>query len=147
MAMTWDLTDVPEVEVADLAAVMRALIDDGRGLVLRRGISDEDMNAVHAEVQRRFHGEPQRGLAVFVRFRNLVEVFSARRLKDRLMEHGFPMIAPAIAIAASLRLNALRGFNPQHFLMSVQNALTAAATTITTHHEETPMEPAQLLAA
>ena len=42
MAMTWDLTDVPTVEVADLAAVMRALIDDGRGLVLRRGISDED---------------------------------------------------------------------------------------------------------
>ena len=30
MAMTWDLTDVPTVEVADLAAVMRALIDDGR---------------------------------------------------------------------------------------------------------------------
>ena len=52
MAMTWDLTDVPTVEVADLAAVMRALIDDGRGLVLRRGISDEDLNAVHAEVQR-----------------------------------------------------------------------------------------------
>ena len=36
MAMTWDLTDVPAVEVADLAAVMRALIDDGRGLVVRR---------------------------------------------------------------------------------------------------------------
>ena len=138
MAMTWDLTDVPTVEVADLAAVMRALIDDGRGLVLRRGISDEDMNAVHAEVQRRFHGEPQRALAVFVRFRNLVEVFSARRLKDMLMEHGFPMIAPALAIAASLRLNAQRGFNPQHFLMSLQDALTAAATTIETRREGAP---------
>ena len=142
MAITWDLTDVPAVEVTDLAAVMRALIDDGRGSVLRRGISDEDMNAVHAEVQRRFHGEPQRALAVFVRFRNLVDVFSARRLKDRLMERGFPMIAPAIAIAASLRLNAQRGFNPQHFLMS-QHTLTAAATTIETRLEE----PARLQAA
>lgn len=26
MAMIWDLTDVPTVEVADLAAVMRALL-------------------------------------------------------------------------------------------------------------------------
>ena len=147
MAMTWDLTDVPAVEVTDLAAVMRALIDDGRGLVLRRGISDEDINAVHAEVQRRFHHEPQRALAVFVRFRNLVEVFSARRLKDMLMERGFPMIAPALAVGASQRLNAQRGFNPQHFLMSLQDALTAAAATIKTHHEEAPLEPAQLLAA
>ena len=101
------------------------------------------MNAVHAEVQRRFHGEPQRALAVFVRFRNLVEVFSARRLKDKLMEHGFPIIAPALAIAASLRLNAQRGFNPQHFLMSLQHTLTAAATTIETRLEE----PARLQAA
>ena len=147
MAMTWDLTDVPAVEVADLAAVMRALIDDGRGLVLRRGVSDEDLNAVHAEVQRRFHGEPQRALAVFVRFRNLVEVFSARRLKDMMMERGFPMIAPAIAIAASLRLNAHRGFNPHRFMMSLQDSLTAAATTIKTRREEAPQEPAQLLAA
>ena len=143
MAMTWNLTDVPAVEVADLAAVMRALIDDGRGLVLRRGVSHEDMNVVHAEVQRRFHGEPQRALAVFVRFRNLVEVFSARRLKAMMMERGFLLIAPALAIAASLRLNAHRGFNPQHFLMSLQDALTVAATTIESHREE----PAQLLAA
>jgi hypothetical protein len=98
-------------------------------------------------VQRRFHREPQRALAVFVRFRNLVEVFSARRLRDMLMEHGFPLIAPAIAIAASLRLNAQRGFNPQRFVMSLQDALTAAATTINTHREEALQEPAQLLAA
>ena len=147
MAMTWDLTDVPTVEVADLAGVMRALIDEGRGLVLRRGISDEDMNAVHAEVQRRFHHEPQRALAVFVRFRNLVEVFSARRLKDMVMERGFPMIAPAIAIAASLRLNAQRGFNPQRFMMSLHDALTAGNALIESRREQAQQEPAQLLAA
>ena len=84
---------------------------------------------------------------MFVRFRNLVEVFSARRLRDMLIEHGFPMIAPAIAIAASLRLNAQRGFNPQRFVMSLQDALTAAATTINTRREEALQEPAQLLAA
>jgi len=98
-------------------------------------------------VQRRFHGEPQRALAVFVRFRNLVEVFSARRLKDMVMERGFPMIAPAIAIAASLRLNAQRGFNPQRFMMSLHDALTAGNALIESRREQAQQEPAQLLAA
>jgi hypothetical protein len=35
------------------------------------------------------------------------------------------VLAPAIAIAASLRLNANRGFNPQRFMVSLQEALTA----------------------
>ena len=40
MTMTWDLTDVPAVAPADLAAAMQALIDDERGLVLLRGLAD-----------------------------------------------------------------------------------------------------------
>ena len=97
MTMTWDLTDVPAVETADLAAAMRALIDDERGLVLLRGLADGDLDTVQAELQRRFHGEPQRALAVFVRFRHLVEVFSARRLKDMMLDRGYALMAPAIA--------------------------------------------------
>jgi len=124
MAMTWDLNDVPAVDAGDLAVAMRALIEDERGLVLLRGLADEDLDTVQAEVQRRFRGEPQRALAVLVRFRNLVEVFSARRLKEMMLDRGHGLMAPAIAIAASLRLNANRGFNPQTFLMSLQDALT-----------------------
>jgi hypothetical protein len=123
MAMTWDLTDVPAVEAADLAAAMRALVEGERGLILLRGLAEEDLDAVQAELKRRFHNEPQRALAAFVRFRHMVEVFSARRLKDLMLDRGYALMAPAIAIAASLRLNANRGFNPQAFLMSLSAVL------------------------
>jgi hypothetical protein len=135
MAMTWDLTDVPAVAPTDLAAAMRALIEGERGLVLLRGLADEDLSTVQAELQRRFHGEPQRALAVFVRFRNLVEVFSARRLKDMMLDRGYGLMAPAIAIAASLRLNATRGFNPQLFLMSLQDALAGNVIALEPRHD------------
>jgi hypothetical protein len=122
--MNWDLTDVPAIASADLAAAMQALIADGRGLVLLRGLEDADLDTVQAELKRRFHTDPQTALAVFVRFRHLAEVFSARRLKELMLEHGFALIGPAIAIAASLRLNANRGFNPQKFLLALQDTQT-----------------------
>ena len=122
--MNWDLTDVPAIASADLAAAIQALIADGRGLVLLRGLEDADLDTVQAELKRRFHTDPQTALAVFVRFRHLAEVFSARRLKELMLEHGFALIGPAIAIAASLRLNANRGFNPQKFLLALQDTQT-----------------------
>lgn len=122
--MNWDLTDVPAIASADLAAAMQALIADGRGLVLLRGLEDADLDTVQAELKRRFHTDPQTALAAFVRFRHLAEVFSARRLKELMLERGFALIGPAIAIAASLRLNANRGFNPQKFLLALQDAQT-----------------------
>ena len=130
MTMTWDLTDVPAVEAADLAAVMRALIDDGRGLVLLRGLTDADLDTVQAELKRRFHTEPQQALAVFVRLRKLVEVFSARRLSEQLLDKGFALLAPALAVAASLRLNANRGFNPQKFMASLAEVQLANVVTL-----------------
>ena len=122
--MNWDLTDVPAIASADLAAAMQALVADGRGLVLLRGLEDADLDTVQAELKRRFHTDPQTALAVFVRFRHLAEVFSARRLKELMLERGFALIGPAIAIAASLRLNANRGFNPQKFLLALQDTQT-----------------------
>jgi hypothetical protein len=122
--MNWDLTDVPAIASADLAVAMQALIADGRGLVLLRGLEDADLDTVQAELKRRFHTDPQTALAVFVRFRHLAEVFSARRLKELMLERGFALIGPAIAIAASLRLNANRGFNPQKFLLALQDTQT-----------------------
>ena len=120
MAMTWDLTDIPAVDAADLAAAMRSLIEDGRGLVLINGATEADLDTARAALQSRHHAEPQRALAAFVRFRHLVEVFGARRLKDLMLDNGYALMAPAIAIAASLRLNGNRGFNPQRFLLSLQ---------------------------
>ena len=143
--MKWDLTDVPAIAANDLAVAMRALINEGRGMVLLRGLQDDDLNMVHAELQRRFHGDPQTALAVFVRFRHMVEVFSARRLKDMMLDRGYGLIAPAIAIAASLRLNANRGFNPQSFLVSLQEALTANVVAIAPREEKVP--ESELMAA
>jgi hypothetical protein len=120
---TWDLSDVPAVAPTDLAAAMRVLIDNERGLVLLRGLSDGDLGLVQSELQRLFQSEPQRALAVLVRLRTMVDVFSARRLKDLMLDRGYAVLAPAIAIAASLRLNANRGFNPQRFMLSLQEAL------------------------
>jgi hypothetical protein len=125
VSTTWDLSDVPPVAPTDLAAAMRVLIDNERGLVLLRGLSDGDLSLVQSELQRLFQSEPQRALAVFVRLRTMVEVFSARRLKDMMLDRGYALLAPAIAIAASLRLNANRGFNPQRFMLSLQEALAA----------------------
>ena len=127
---TWNLTDVPAVAPTDLAAAMRVLIDNERGLVLLRGLSDGDLNLVQSELKRLFRSEPQRALAVFVRLRTMVEVFSARRLKDMMLDRGYAVLAPAIAIAASLRLNANRGFNPQRFMLSLQDALAANLVTM-----------------
>ena len=147
MAMTWDLTDVPTVATADLAAAMQALIDDERGLVLLRGLADEDLGTVQATLQRRFHGEPQRALAAFVRFRHLVEVFSARRLKEMMLDRGHALMAPALAIAASLRLNANRGFNPQTFVLSLNGAFTDNVVAFETRNAVADASAAQQLAA
>jgi len=147
MAMTWDLTDVPAVATADLAVAMQALIDNERGLVLLRGLADEDLDTVQSELKRRFHGEPQRALAAFVRFRHMVEVFSARRLKEMMLDRGYALMAPAIAIAASLRLNANRGFNPQAFLMSLNAALADNVVALGSRTPAPIADAAQQLAA
>ncbi len=143
--MNWDLTDVPAIAPTDLAAAMQALINDGRGLVLLRGIEDADLNTVQAELKRLFHGDPQRALAVFVRFRHMAEVFSARRLQDLMLDRGYALIAPAIAIAASLRLNANRGFNPQKFLLALQDTQTDNVVPMTPRERALP--ESELLAA
>jgi hypothetical protein len=147
MAMTWDLSDVPTVDCGDLAAAMRALIADERGLVLLRGLTEADMDTVHETLKRRFDGEPQQSLAAFVRFRHMVEVFSARRLKELLLDRGLALMAAAIAIAASQRLNANRGFNPQVFLMSLHDAVSDNVVELAPANDDRALEPAHQLAA
>ncbi len=123
MATTFDLSDVPASDAADLAAAMRTLVEAGRGLILLNGAGEADLDAARATLQQRYHGEPQRALTAFVRFRHLVEVFGARRLQQLLLDNGHSLIAPAIAVAAKLRLNAHRGFNPQSFLTALTGTL------------------------
>lgn len=147
MAMTWDLTDVPTVPAADLAGAMRSLIEAGRGAVFLRGLGKDDLDLVHTALKRRFHDEPQKALAAFVRFRHMVEVFAARRLHATMLEKGFAVIAPAIAIAAGLRLNANRGFNPQQFVMALADTPATNIITFEPRHETGPSALVAPLAA
>ncbi|MFA5898547.1 MAG: hypothetical protein WC829_05480 [Hyphomicrobium sp.] len=125
MALSFELTDVPAVDASDLAAALRALIENGRGLVLLNGASDADLDLAHEALLSNRRNEPQRVLAAFIRFRQLIEVFGTRRLQQLLLEKGHALLAPAIAIAATQRLNAQRGFSPQRIISALAVAPAA----------------------
>jgi hypothetical protein len=59
-----------------------------------------------------------------MRFRCLIQVFGARRLADLLLNNGHGLIAPAVQVAARMRLNAERGFNPAKFERALQDLLS-----------------------
>jgi hypothetical protein len=125
MAITWDPSDVPTVAAEDLAAPMRRLIAEGRGLVLLRGLEAQDAALAEDSLRRRLGKTPSRELAALMRFRALVEVFASRRLRELMMERGHEVIAPALQVAAGLRLNLKWGFNPQKFTRALMVMLDA----------------------
>lgn len=118
-----DLTDVALVSSLDMAVPMSHLIDAGRGLALLDGLSSDDMRAVDAAVWDKFDCPPAERIAVLVRFRSLLQVFSSQRMKLMFLNSGFNMLAPALHVAAGLRLNAERGFNPQKFERALRDAM------------------------
>lgn len=149
MVQSFELSDVPPVDAADLLAAMRALIESGRGLVLLNGANEADLNVAHDALVSRRRSEPQRVLAAFIRFRQLIEVFGTRRLQQLLLDNGHALIAPAIGIAATQRLNARVGFNPQRILLALGAAVASATNVVgLEHHRVAPaMEREHLQAA
>ncbi|MCL4766459.1 MAG: hypothetical protein KJZ80_09525 [Hyphomicrobiaceae bacterium] len=125
MAITWDPSDVPAVAAENIAAPMRRLIAESRGLVLLRGMTPEDAALVEASLRQRLGKEPSRELAALMRFRALVDVFASRRLRELMLERGHEVIAPALQTAAQLRLNLKWGFNPQRFTRALTALLDA----------------------
>ncbi|WP_072372404.1 hypothetical protein [Hyphomicrobium sp. NDB2Meth4] len=123
MATTFDISDVPAADAADLGAAMQTLIENGRALVLLNGASADDLDAACAVLQNRHRTAPRGSLAAVIRFRHLIEVFATRRLQQLLLDTGYAAIAPAISVAACMRLNGHRGFNPQLFLLELSAAL------------------------
>jgi len=123
MTTTLHMTDVPFVPAAALARAMRCMIDDGKGLVLLRGLAAEDMQALEAAIWDRLEGTLAERRAVLVRFQALADVFASRRLREMMLRHGFPLLAPAMQVAARLRLNAERGFSPFTFHCALQALL------------------------
>ena len=102
---TLNLSDVALVEPRNL----------GRGLAMLRGITKAELREVDHALWDALGNDPIERLAVLVRFRCLIKVFGARRLHDLLMHTGHNLIAPAVQVAARMRLNADMGFNPVKF--------------------------------
>lgn len=125
MSRPLDPTDVPAVAPAALDVPMRLLIAREQGLALLHGLDEASLKALEHDVWPRLRDCPTQRLAVALRFRALVAAFRARRLKDVLLQNGFRTLAPALEVAASMRLNTGYGFSPARFAMALSARLAA----------------------
>lgn len=121
-----DPADVPEADPEDLARLMQILIRRGDGLMLLRGADDEVLRAVEAEFCAARTVRSNEMIAAIIRFRAVVDAFSARRLQALLMREGLTLLETVFHIAARVRLNAARGFSPQGLLWGIAAELQRA---------------------
>lgn len=125
MLSTIDLTDVARVSPLEMTHPMTYMVDAGRGLVLLNGASNEELREMDQAVWGTLGADRAQRVATLLRFRCLIQVFRAQRLKALLLQKGFQIIAPALHVAATQRLNAERGFNPLKFERALQDAIAA----------------------
>lgn len=125
MTPTLDLTDVARVSPLAMTRPMAYWLESGRGLVLLNGASNEDLRAMDQAVWNDLGADTAERVATLLRFRCLLQVFRAQRLKALFLQKGFALIAPALHAAATERLNAERGFNPLKFERALQQAMSA----------------------
>jgi len=135
MAHTLDLTDVALVAPEAMLPPMQHMIDTGRGLVLLNGASAKELREVDQAVWEELDDDPVTRVAVLMRFRCLIEVFSFRRLQELLLQRGFNLLAPALHVAARMRLNAELGFNPAKFERALLDLLAQLE-----HRRSAPVE-------
>jgi hypothetical protein len=118
------MSDVPLVASHELLVPMQHLIDTARGLVMLHGLSEAELRAVDDAVWTALAGDAVRRVAVLLRFRALIRVFKARRLAELFLYRGFLLIAPAVHVAARMRLNAEWGFSPLKFERALRDLLS-----------------------
>jgi hypothetical protein len=116
-----DTSDVPYAAPEALALPMRYLVESGRGMALLKGLSPKDLRDVDAAVWDDL--APDQRVAALLRLRSLIRVFEARRLADLFLNHGHALIAPAVYVAARMRLNTELGFNPFKFERALKGLL------------------------
>lgn len=126
MTIALDIADVPVVSGDDLYQPMRWLIEQGHGLALLKGLGESDIRRLEDALWSRFSGTPEARLAVALRFRALLDVFAARRLKELLLQRGFKVVRAAVEAAAEHRLNARFGFSTQRFVLALDAATRPA---------------------
>ena len=129
MSRQIDTSDIPPVSLEQLLVPMRAAIANGQGLALLNGMSEAAIRDIETIVWAHFAGAPHTRLAVALRFRALLDVFRARRLKQLFLMNGFKLIARAVHEAASQRLNAEFGFNAHKFVLALATQPTGQRNT------------------
>jgi hypothetical protein len=129
-----DTSDVPYAAPEALALPMRYLVESGRGLALLKGLSPKELRDVDAAVWDDL--APDQRVAVLLRLRCLIRAFEARRLANLFLHHGHALIAPAVYVAARMRLNTKLGFNPFKFERALKGLLAQMGDR---HAAETPM--------
>lgn len=127
MTLAFDAADVPPVSAANLAVPMRIALEHGHGLALYKGLDDNQIRAIETELWTHFADDAETRLAVALRFRALLHVFDARRLKLLFLMTGFKLISRALAEAATQRLNTNYGFSAQRFVLALEAARPAEA--------------------
>ncbi|MBL8881691.1 MAG: hypothetical protein JNL45_01415 [Hyphomicrobium sp.] len=135
MSRQIDTSDIPPVSLEQLLVPMRAAIANGQGLALLNGMSEAAIRDIETVVWKHFAGAPRTRLAVALRFRALLDVFRARRLKQLFLMNGFKLIARAVHEAANQRLNAEFGFNAHKFVLAL-----ATGPTVQRHPAQRPFE-------
>jgi len=115
MPMMVNLSDVAPVDTRILALAMRSLVDSGRGLAMLRGIGKEELAIADRALCAEMAVDPALRVAALMRLRCLVEVFATSRLANLFLNVGYNLIAPAVEVAAAMRLNAERGFSAVKF--------------------------------
>jgi hypothetical protein len=118
-----DTADVRPIAPESLLVVTRHLIASGRGLALLNGLSAQELREVDAAVWDELDQDPAERVATLLRLRCLIAVFGARRLASLFLQRGHSLIAPAVYVAARMRLNTQWGFNPLKFERALQDLL------------------------
>lgn len=121
MRAHFDLSDVPVVDASDLAFVIELLRERGQGLALLKGLCENEIREIEDAIWAAFDDETMETarLAVALRFRALLHVFTSRRLKALFLERGFRLLALAAQEAAGRPLNVRFGFNAQQMLLAL----------------------------
>ncbi len=115
----FEMTDVAPVRACDLYLPMRKAIENGQGLALLTGLSEDGIRALEEDVWAAFPNDGLTRLAVAMRFRALLDVCAGRRLQEQFKRQGFKFIARAVHEASSQRLNTRFGFCPQKFVRAL----------------------------
>ncbi len=132
MTTTLDISDVPPVSTVELAIAVRLLIGGGKPLANAAQVTERNLRGVENELWSRHEGIAGRKLAVALRLRALVAALGARRIAALTGDTGNGAKLALVEAAASLRLNADRGFLPQHLVWALQPAGKAPAPALVT---------------